>query len=468
MKKAILLLLFISLGSTALAADISLMRTVSTAGKAPADLSLIEGTLCAFDPLTQTITALDRSRTYAVPATSRWTAVASGENAIYGLTGAGIVQRWDPLTTTVTDWAVDNVVDLQFACGGIWLLYKDGRIEKRDPVSGALQKSWSEGWELAAKIHVSEALEQVCLAPIQGTEVRLYDTSGLHLRTLQQISNARCADLALGPGGVIATADRFQGVVELYGPLGDHLGQISARGAQAGQSLRPAALWWRDNELWVLDPTLARVSVYSVDKLGENVLPVPIQIGPAAGATAGPDMIRFTVLPRRMTLAPERIAVEVTTAAGEALLFHDLRPAGDADTLSWQPDFAWQRGQVYRWRVQAYAGEMQSGWSSWSVFSVAPLPQSFALLPNYPNPFNAATVVPFQVPDRAERATKLVVVNVLGQEVRTLFDGSPEPGPQSIVWDGRNDQGRLVGSGVYFIRLIHQEGALTRKVVLLK
>jgi len=89
------------------------------------------------------------------------------------------------------------------------------------------------------------------------------------------------------------------------------------------------------------------------------------------------------------------------------------------------------------------------------------------LAQNVPNPFNPITTIEFTIKDRAP--VTLRVYNVRGQLVRTLVDGVRAPGiVHRIEWDGRNDAGQRVASGVYFYRLSSREFTRTRKMVLLK
>jgi M6 family metalloprotease-like protein len=78
-------------------------------------------------------------------------------------------------------------------------------------------------------------------------------------------------------------------------------------------------------------------------------------------------------------------------------------------------------------------------------------PEAFELYPNYPNPFNAQTVIRFAI--AAPVQTELIVFNSLGQAVRTLVEESLVPGFYSRIWDGRNELGRAAATGVYFYRL---------------
>lgn len=94
------------------------------------------------------------------------------------------------------------------------------------------------------------------------------------------------------------------------------------------------------------------------------------------------------------------------------------------------------------------------------------LPSKFLLGQNYPNPFNPKTEIPFSL--TAKTQVSLVVFNVLGQQVRTVLDEVLPAGEHTAVWDGRDNDGNSVTTGVYFYRL--QAGSIdqVKKMVLLK
>ncbi|MFH1566801.1 MAG: FlgD immunoglobulin-like domain containing protein, partial [Gemmatimonadota bacterium] len=94
------------------------------------------------------------------------------------------------------------------------------------------------------------------------------------------------------------------------------------------------------------------------------------------------------------------------------------------------------------------------------------LPREPGLDPNYPNPFNPATTIPFALPTAQD--VRLEVYNVLGQRVRTLLSGPLEPGFHTLVWNGRDDAGRDVAAGLYLSLLETAELRLTRKMLLVK
>lgn len=94
------------------------------------------------------------------------------------------------------------------------------------------------------------------------------------------------------------------------------------------------------------------------------------------------------------------------------------------------------------------------------------LPEKISLSPNYPNPFNLETALEYGLPK--ESRVRLVIYNVKGQEVRTLVDGLQPAGFKKMIWNGRNNFGIEIGSGVYFLRLEVNGEILTRKITLQK
>ena len=91
------------------------------------------------------------------------------------------------------------------------------------------------------------------------------------------------------------------------------------------------------------------------------------------------------------------------------------------------------------------------------------LPNRFYLFPNYPNPFNNSTTIDFVLP-KADRV-KLSVYNVLGEQIKTLFDSYLPSGPHTVQWDGTDDLGKSATSGLYFIRLQTGQSSKTIKAI---
>ncbi len=83
---------------------------------------------------------------------------------------------------------------------------------------------------------------------------------------------------------------------------------------------------------------------------------------------------------------------------------------------------------------------------------------------NHPNPFNPRTTISYSMPEAG--AVSLQVFNLRGELVKTLVDEVVAAGDHEAVWNGRDNGGAGVASGVYFARLASNQGVLTRKMVL--
>ncbi len=93
-------------------------------------------------------------------------------------------------------------------------------------------------------------------------------------------------------------------------------------------------------------------------------------------------------------------------------------------------------------------------------------PKRFALLQNYPNPFNPSTTIAYQIP--AAGQVKLVIYNLSGQEIVTLENRQQSAGTYQVEWDGQDQTGTLVSSGVYLCHLYYQDQVKTIKLIKVK
>jgi hypothetical protein len=91
---------------------------------------------------------------------------------------------------------------------------------------------------------------------------------------------------------------------------------------------------------------------------------------------------------------------------------------------------------------------------------------AFKLGQAYPNPAKNQTTISYQLPVRANM--ELIVYNVLGQKVKTLVNGSQNPGWHSATWNGRDNSGRKVSSGIYLYRLTTGSGTAVKKLVVIR
>jgi hypothetical protein len=96
----------------------------------------------------------------------------------------------------------------------------------------------------------------------------------------------------------------------------------------------------------------------------------------------------------------------------------------------------------------------------------ASVPATFSISENYPNPFNPVTQFTLDLLDEAH--VSFHVYNVAGQKVKTLADEVMSAGVHTLVWDGTNDRGEALSSGVYFYRVVAGDKMVAKKMTLLK
>jgi hypothetical protein len=96
----------------------------------------------------------------------------------------------------------------------------------------------------------------------------------------------------------------------------------------------------------------------------------------------------------------------------------------------------------------------------------ARVPNRIKLLGNHPNPFNNITLIKFSLPKQSR--IKLLVFNINGQLIRHLADDSYSGGIHQIMWDGKDDNGKIVASGTYVYQLTGDNQKISRKLILSK
>ncbi len=122
--------------------------------------------------------------------------------------------------------------------------------------------------------------------------------------------------------------------------------------------------------------------------------------------------------------------------------------------------------QDEEFKVKKFYGRCPSTGIAHVEWGTSTTPDHVSLLQNYPNPFNQETVIKYTLP--WDRAVKLSVYNVLGERIRTLVNELQNANDYEVRWDGMNEQGEMVASGIYFYRLQAEEFTQTNKMLLLK
>ena len=183
------------------------------------------------------------------------------------------------------------------------------------------------------------------------------------------------------------------------------------------------------------------------------------------------------------------LVVEVTSPEGTTVRLHNRTGGSAANIVGWYDSEIAVDGPG---ALMDFAGESSSGdWTLWvsdnagadvgtvnqwcvKVMGGGPTgvdeefdtPMTYVLRGASPNPFNPVTTVSYGTPSEAK--VSLVVYNVAGRQVRTLVDGEVDAGYHVAVWDGRDDHGVEVSSGVYFCRMVAEGFDDSTKMVLLK
>jgi hypothetical protein len=156
-------------------------------------------------------------------------------------------------------------------------------------------------------------------------------------------------------------------------------------------------------------------------------------------------------------------------------IYRDIEMSFDPapeDLVHETPDSFWvdtvEDGYLYYYRVSAVddAGNESPRAATETTTGAETQPGAIVLHQNVPNPFNPTTLIRFELPARAR--VRLHVYDVGGRLVRTLVDGELQQGLQEIPWNGRDDRGVNVASGVYFYRLETPRAVVSRKMVLLR
>ena len=188
-------------------------------------------------------------------------------------------------------------------------------------------------------------------------------------------------------------------------------------------------------------------NLYAVDRQG-----VMLQNFPILGAPNRP-IYASTALGDLDEDGDMEIATPIK-AFGENLIVYDYKAQASVNNLKW-PNYGKDHFRSHKFEQVIVA-----------IDDPVEIPTEFCLAQNYPNPFNATTSIRFTL--RSDGEAILSIFDLLGRRVRVLQSGRVVAGEHSFVWNGADDAGKVVTSGVYFYRLDSNEGSLLRRMVLLK
>jgi hypothetical protein len=157
------------------------------------------------------------------------------------------------------------------------------------------------------------------------------------------------------------------------------------------------------------------------------------------------------------------------------------REGSPVDSVAAATDTSWAAAGMeigsYRWKVRAVDAGGLSVWAApdtgygfhvetSGVDGEDQKPKAFQLRQNYPNPFNPLTEIKYSVPQRGK--VRIEIYALSGRRIRTLVDGTMPPGERFVTWDGTDESGRRVVSGVYLCRMTAGEFTRTIKMTVMK
>ena len=228
--------------------------------------------------------------------------------------------------------------------------------------------------------------------------------------------------------------------------------------------------------------------LYRNDRRVANTIPTP-PTGLQATVQGNSVALSWSAASDDQTPAPSlTYTLRVGTAPGATNVVSPLADA--ASGRRWVPgrgnvdhNTSWRLTNLtagtYYWSVQAidtgFKGSAFAEEGSFTISATADvgtgaeeaedLPTQFALHPTFPNPFRDAVTIPYDLPETTP--VTLTLYNVLGAEVGRLVERVQAAGRHRVVWDGRDETGRRVGAGVYFVRMRAGHAAWTRKLIVL-
>jgi len=332
-------------------------------------------------------------------------------------------------------------------------------------------------------IAVDAAHDRLYILDQLRSEVRVFDTEGKYLSTFGSFGNAdgditRGGDLFCDSRGAVLVSDRFQSRIAVYNRQGRFLSNIRLEDLADSRLRIPTGLAVDEQGiLYVASTESARIHLFHIDFDASDVealVAVPVSPEPNAIVTqpsvtlavqlgttidtAAEYSADFELYLAEDSVQPVAQAAHITPDA----LVHDTR----AVVIEWVPNLSLLPDTLYRWRARVQHGGQTGDWSALSSFRTAALPIAYLLHQNYPNPFNPQTHIAFSLPEQSQ--VTITVVNILGQTVTTLVDAPLPAGEHSVMWNGLDENGRPVASGVYFYRMKAGTFVEAKKMVLLK
>jgi hypothetical protein len=192
-----------------------------------------------------------------------------------------------------------------------------------------------------------------------------------------------------------------------------------------------------------------------------NLVNITVTINPPTG-------LEYTILDDDVEL--EWNAPQASRSLSGYRIYRDNQILAEStDTTYLDTDLS---ADTYSYYVTAMYGEYESGASNEITVEITSigtetLPVAASLNGNYPNPFNPETTISFSTTENMAN-TEISIYSMKGQKVKTLVDHELSAGQHSVVWNGTDDVGKAVSSGIYFYKMKSGNYQQTRKMILLR
>ena len=211
-------------------------------------------------------------------------------------------------------------------------------------------------------------------------------------------------------------------------------------------------------ELWDIEND-RQIEVAVINRNADGLSPYVNDIGTASTARWRMTGRDYIIVLNKDYVDDQNVLRSLTDSSATWLLFFEQEGAS-----------VWSTGDVFTVR---FANPLQVGVDRFrfqgiptSIAGETVMPEKFELSQNYPNPFNPQTTIRYRLPLVSD--VKLIIYNLLGQEVFRLVLSNQPAGEHFISWNGRNMRGSELSSGIYFYRLQAGDFVQTKKMVLLK
>ncbi len=238
---------------------------------------------------------------------------------------------------------------------------------------------------------------------------------------------------------------------------------------EVSQQITPV---WQDESGTIVELTANKIALFLnkeeskeqltklvLERLGENYNPQILWVREGADGSAD-SIIHVDADSATYLFIPEESTGIISLSGDSVIEIREIPPQSGARRFR----FIHEDGTV-DYGVVGQDGSFQSDDSADKEAPVQ-LPEGFELSQNYPNPFNPTTRIDYSVPSSGH--VKLDILNINGQLVRTLVDGTVSAGAHTVEWNATDDSGAPVASGVYLYRLTAGDISQTKKMSFVK